>query len=87
MTFETMGKEIFNKLSLRQRIQTLYLDGRFITDIRFYQYKVNLYLFENFFVEVFYHPVEDRIEKVEIMENNSKRINFYTDQIKLPDFS
>ncbi|MGB3466307.1 MAG: hypothetical protein WBA74_13600 [Cyclobacteriaceae bacterium] len=81
-----MGKEIFNKLNVHQRLKALYLDGNFITDIRFYQYKINLYLFENFFVEVFYHPAEDRIEKVEIMENNSKRLKFYTDQIKLPDF-
>ena len=81
-----MGKEIFEKLSVHQQIKALYLDGTFILDIRFYEYKINLYLFEDFFVEGFYHPVEDRIEKIEVMENNSKRINFYTDQIKLPDF-
>ena len=81
-----MGKEIFNKLNIQQRIKALYLDGNFVADIRYYQYKINLYLFENFFVEVFYHPADERIEKVEILDNNSSRINFYIDQIKLPDF-
>jgi len=81
-----MGKEIFRKLNVQQRIKALYLDGRFIADIRYYQYKINLYLFENFYVEVFYHPAEDRIEKVEILDVKSSRINFYIDQIKLPDF-
>ncbi len=80
-----MGKEIFEKLSVQQQVKALYLDGTFIVDIRFYEFKINLYLFEDFFVEVFYHPAEDRIEKIEVLENNSKRINFYTDQIKLPD--
>jgi len=80
-----MGKEIFKKLNIQQRIKALYLDGSFVTDIRYYQYKINLYLFENFFVEVFYHPVEDRVEKVEILDSKSSRINFYADQIKLTD--
>lgn len=81
-----MEKEVFKKLSVQQQVKALYLDGTFIIDIRFYEYKINLYLFENFLVEVFYQPVEDRIEKIEVMEKNSKRLNFYTDQIKLPDF-
>lgn len=81
-----MEKEVFKKLSVQQQVKALYLDGTFIIDIRFYEYKINLYLFENFLVEVFYKPVEDRIEKIEVMEKNSKRLNFYSDQIKLPDF-
>ena len=81
-----MEKEVFKKLSVQQQVKALYLDGTFIIDIRFYEYKINLYLFENFLVEVFYQPVEDRIDKIEVMEKNSKRLNFYTDQIKLPDF-
>lgn len=81
-----MGKERFEKLSMHEQIRVLYLEGSFITDIRFYEYKINLYLFENFYVEVFYHPAEDRIKRIELLDQNSKRINFYTDQIKLPDF-
>ncbi len=78
-------REIFRKLNIQQRIKALYLDGSFVADIRYYQYKINLYLFENFYVEVFYLPTEDRVEKVEILDEKSSRINFYIDQIKLPD--
>ncbi len=79
-----MSKDIFNKLNLHQRIKTLYVDGQFVTDIRYYKYKINLYLLENYFVEVFYHHRDDRIEKVEILEDKSSRMKFYIDQIKLP---
>ena len=79
-----MSQDIFNKLNLHQRIKTLYVDGQFVTAIRYYKYKINLYLLENFYVEVFYHHCDDRIEKVEILEDKSTRMKFYIDQIKLP---
>ncbi|MCR9250308.1 MAG: hypothetical protein NXI20_07775 [bacterium] len=79
-----MSQDIFNKLNLHQRIKTLYVDGQFVTAIRYYKYKINLYLLENYYVEVFYHHCDDRIEKVEILEDKSTRMKFYIDQIKLP---
>ncbi len=79
-----MSQDIFQKLNLHQRIKTLYVDGQFVTAIRYYKYKINLYLLENFYVEVFYHHCDDRIEKVEILEDKSSRMKFYIDQIKLP---
>ena len=53
--------------------------------IRYYGYKVNLYLLENFYLEVFYNHKKDLIEKIIPLDIHHSRMNFYTDQIKLPE--
>lgn len=53
--------------------------------IRYYGYKINLYLLNNFYVEVFYNHKEDKIEKIEILKLSNKRMKFYADQIQLPN--
>jgi carbohydrate-binding DOMON domain-containing protein len=74
----------FIELILMDRIKTLYEQGSFIVAIRYYGYKVNLYLLNNFYVEVFYNHKLDKIEKVLPMEKHSNRMKFYADQIRLP---
>lgn len=71
-------------MNLMDRIKTLYEQGSFIVAIRYYGYKVNLYLLNNFYVEVFYNHKLDKIEKVLPMEKHSNRMKFYADQIRLP---
>ena len=79
-----MSQENFNTLSLREKINKLYVEGKFIVAIRYYGYKVNLYLLYNYYVEVFYNHKQDRIEKILPLEHSHSRMNFYSDQIKLP---
>jgi carbohydrate-binding DOMON domain-containing protein len=74
----------FSGLSLRDKIKILYTEGSFVVAIRYYAYKVNLYLLNKFYVEVFYNHKEDRIEKIEILEKSHSRMKFYADQIKIP---
>jgi hypothetical protein len=76
--------EEFVSLSLFKKIKTLYVDGEFVTSIRYYRYKVNLFLLNDFYVEAFYHPKTDRIEKIVPFDRNHSRKKFYTDQVKLP---
>ena len=73
-------------MNLDDMIQTLYTEGTFIVSIRYYKHKINLYLISNFYVEVFYNHKEDKLEKVELLQRNNKRIKFYADQITLPDY-
>ena len=75
----------FIDLELEQRIKTLYQEGVFIVSIRYYQYKINLYLINGYYVEVFYHHKYDKIEKIEPLKRNIKRMKFYADQINLPE--
>jgi len=79
-----MSEDQFNILPFHEKIKRLYVDGDFIIAIRYYGYKINLYVVFNFFVEVFYNHKEDRIEKVVLLERDSSRMKFYFAQIKLP---
>ncbi len=74
----------FISLPINDKIKHLYKQGSFIVSIRYYRYKINLYLIDGFYVEVFYLHKEDYIEKVELLNRRSTRMKFYTDQIKLP---
>lgn len=74
----------FFSFSLREKIKILYEKGTFIVAIRYYGYKINLYLLNDYYVEVFYNHKLDKIEKVELMKSSHSRIKFYTDQISLP---
>jgi hypothetical protein len=74
----------FFNLDLDKMVQTLYREGTFIVSIRYYGYKINLYLLANFYVEVFYNHKYDKIERIELLKRKNKRIKFYADQISLP---
>ena len=73
----------FMLLSFRKQIQWLYANGEFIMDIRYYEFKISLHLLNDFYVEVFYHHKEGKIERIEILDRASNRMKFYTDQVKL----
>ena len=77
-------QEFFN-LALDEMIQKLYKDGTFIVSIRYYGYKINLYLIANFYVEAFYNHKLDKLEKIELLTKKNKRLKFYADQITLPE--
>lgn len=82
-----MTQENFINLPFYQKIKNLYFEGHFIVAIRYYGYKVNLYLYHDFYVEVFYNHKEDRIEKVLILDHSCTRMKFYADQISLGKIS
>jgi hypothetical protein len=51
--------------------------------IRYYRHKVNLYLLDNEYVEVFYNHKLDKIDRIEYLERDHSRMKFYLDQIKI----
>lgn len=73
----------FISKSLDHQIDLLYEHGSCVMSIRYYGYKVNLYLLGNFYLEVFYNHKMDFIEKIVPLDVRHSRMNFYTDQIKL----
>ena len=75
----------FSNFSFDKQVQVLYERGSFVMSIRYYGYKVNLYLIGNFYVEVFYNHKHDLIEKIVPLDTRHTRTKFYVDQIKLPD--
>lgn len=71
----------FLSLGLDKQISELYLEGTFVVAIRYYGYKVNLYLFDNHYIEVFYNHKYDRIEQITPLDFQHSRMKFYVDQI------
>lgn len=74
----------FNRLSLTHKINMLYEHGTFVMSIRYYGYKVNLYLFGSQYLEVFINHKQSSIEKITPLNIRHSRMKFYSDQIKLP---
>ncbi len=79
-----MSSTEFNDYSLNEKINTIYKHGHFVMAIRYYGYKINLYLLNGYYIEVFYNHKLDLIEKISLLEENHSRMNFYYDQIKIP---
>lgn len=75
--------EQFLSANLEQQIKSLYLDGSFVVSIRYYGYKINLYLIHDHYVEVFYNHKLDRIEKISPLDYGHSRMKFYADQIRI----
>ena len=74
----------FRNYPLEKKTRTLYEQGTFIMAIRYYGYKVNLYLLGNSYVEVFVNHKLAQIEKISLLDASHSRMKFYVDQIKLP---
>jgi len=75
-----------SKAPLDQKISLLYEHAHFVMAIRYYRYKVNLYLLGNDYVEVFINHKQTLIEKITLLDHSHSRMKFYSDQIKLPSF-
>jgi len=79
-----MSREDFRQLSLNKKIQMLYREGTFVVGIRYYSHKVNLYLLNNEYIEVFYNHKLDKIDNIDFLNLQHSRMKFYLDQIQLP---
>jgi len=74
----------FSRMPLEKKITLLYERGTFVMAIRYYSYKVNLYLFDDYYLEVFVNHKQASIEKITLLDTTHSRMKFYSDQIKLP---
>ncbi|GHM99812.1 hypothetical protein WSM22_13020 [Cytophagales bacterium WSM2-2] len=71
------------KYPLDEKVMALYQHATFVTAIRYYRHKVNLYLLGNEYVEVFVNHKKARIDKIDLLDRSHSRMKFYSDQIKL----
>jgi hypothetical protein len=74
----------FKRFSLDTKVKTLYEQGTFVMGIRYYRYKVNLYMLGSDYLEVFINHKHASIEKISLLDTRHSRMKFYSDQIKLP---
>lgn len=71
------------KYPLEERVQALYEHATFVMAIRYYRYKVNLFLLGDEYVEVFVNHKRAHIDKIDLLDRGHSRMKFYSDQIKL----
>ncbi len=76
----------YQQLPLDEQIDFLYQRGKFIMGIRYYNYKINLYLLNDYYLEVFINHKNSEIERICLLDSSHSRMKFYSDQIKLPTF-
>jgi hypothetical protein len=69
---------------LEKRISVLYEQATFVMAIRYYRYKINLYLLDNEYLEVFVDHKNSSIDRIALLDTRHSRMKFYYDQIKLP---
>ena len=74
----------FRNYPLEKKTKMLYEQGTFVMAIRYYGYKVNLYLLGNSYIEVFVNHKLSAIDRICLLDATHSRMKFYTDQIKLP---
>lgn len=75
-----MSINSFNKLDIDSQGTIAFGDGaRFISFRKYYNHKLSLYSYKDFFIEVWYFPEENRIVKIEAIPEDDKRIDRYID--------
>lgn len=71
-------KSKFRTLDLDQKGEYVFQKGDYIGVSGYYNYRINLYSLYDFFVEVWYEPEENKIEKIELLESD-KNLDLYID--------
>ena len=74
----------FKRFSLDNKVKTLYEQGTFVMGIRYYRYKINLYMLGTDYLEVFINHKHASVEKISLLDIRHSRMKFYYDQTKLP---
>jgi hypothetical protein len=71
----------FVVLSLNDRAQALWDHGKYLETIVYYGQTVKLYALQSFFVEVYYGPVTQSIDKIDLVREEELRK--YLSQIRI----
>jgi hypothetical protein len=66
----------FDELPYHERVFTLVKNGAFIGTIEYYNQKVDLYHMDGLYIEIVYHPVTSKINKIATAEMS--RLHLYS---------
>jgi hypothetical protein len=64
-----VDKEEFIKLRMADKVEFLWNEGEIISEKVYYDCNITLFLFENFFIEVFFNRVENEIASIEVQDD------------------
>src|SRR5260221_4382468 len=71
------------KFPLDEKVQLLYEHATFVMAIRYYGYKVNLFLLAVVYLEVFFIHKKQRFVKIDLLDPNNLRLKFISYEFKL----
>lgn len=74
-------KTPFEKLPLDDKAELVWEHGQYIDSIEYYGYKLNLYSMGTSFIEVFYSPSNNDVEKIQ--EVDKEGLNKYANRINI----
>ncbi|MCE3259080.1 MAG: hypothetical protein K0S12_721 [Bacteroidetes bacterium] len=80
-----LNPTVFYLCTLDQRVDIVNYHGEFITRIKYYGFFLNLYLVENYLIEVYYNIHSNTIEQVELLEAKDERLNLYISNVSLAE--
>lgn len=78
-----IGWKHLKNLPLEKKISLVYEHAAFVMAIRYYNYKINLYLLGHDYIEVFVNHKYALIDRITPLDPHHSRMKFYSDQIKL----
>ncbi len=79
-----MDAQEFRKLPVQEQVSVILSNGKELLERIFVYYTVKLYLLDGLFVEIWYHQVTNRIDKVLVVEFEDV-IHLYESQINISD--
>jgi hypothetical protein len=74
-----MTKNEFIMLDLSDKMQLLWNEGEIVTEKRYYESNITLFLLESFYVEVFFDVTVKEITAIEIQDNAQILYAYVTD--------
>ena len=75
-----ISKTKFRQLSNKQKGEYVFQEGGYIGLREYYNHRINLYSLFDFFIEVWYLPGRNEIEKIEVLESE-KTLDLYIDKM------
>ncbi len=79
-----MGLSDFEKLPLRKKVYYVLERGKAITGRQFLHYHIKLYAYADFFVELWYIPAANKIDRVEVLTMDDV-LNVYKNAFDISD--
>ena len=74
---ERVGKTDFINLTKTEKVSYLFSSGQFLLTREYPGYTISLYFLEDFFVEIWYTSPENKIDKIEVVQNDEVLENYH----------
>jgi hypothetical protein len=79
-----VNSEEFRKLTIFRQVEVLFENGRHILSRIYLFYNVHLYIYSDFYIEIWYRQADNKIERVAFLDQTDV-LDLYDKQIGLSD--